>query len=422
MNTQNVVWLTEIMSNKIKILNNFSGNSIGDHTWKGDTLTYTLSQEPIVDVDYEMHDYNLHFIFGLRNMSSQILSINININTAKTIPVPEIIYSSQTSNSITQAISSAVTKVKGGYTFKVVLQPKSDSYFSNTIWNSLEYLSQQFTNIAHRHNLTIINYGTSYNGHPLRAYQLFQSRKSNLPLIYFSSGSHPAEGDTIACQAIMEHLVNSDCYLTNKADVVIIPILNPDGFQEGNNGCNSNGINFFWDFQKDNEILCPEAHFLWELFKKNPPNLYIDFHAYSIQGSNKIFGPYIKPTILHSGSNTKHLANKLANALETIPNSKSQLMLSPSSLPFKLTREFNTITFAKYHLHQNMGVNGMKKNSILVARKILDTISYGDLTSQILKPYGKFSRPILDSVTQFLFMQRYYLPKKIKYLIRTILS
>ena len=92
-------------------------------------------------------------------------------------------------------------------------------------------------------------------------------------------------------------------------------------------------------------------------------------------------------------------------------------MFSPSSMPHKITQEFNTITFAKYHLHQEMGESGMRRTALLVMEKIMDAIDPSQLQNQILNPYGPLNKTIVDSFLQKCFMGRYYLPKYVKKLL-----
>ena len=89
-------------------------------------------------------------------------------------------------------------------------------------------------------------------------------------------------------------------------------------------------------------------------------------------------------------------------------------MFSPSSMPHKITQEFNTITFAKYHLHQGMGESGMRGTALLAIQKIMDAIDPSQLQDQILSPYGSLNKTIIDNFFQKCFIGRYYLPKAIK--------
>ena len=88
-------------------------------------------------------------------------------------------------------------------------------------------------------------------------------------------------------------------------------------------------------------------------------------------------------------------------------------------MPHKITQEFNTITFAKYHLHQAMGKQGMSDTALLVMQRIIDAIDPSQLQNQIFHPHGPLKKPIRDKFKQKCFMYRYYLPKTIKKLFRS---
>ena len=403
-------------TSNITVLNNFSGSSIGEWQLEGNTLTLQLAQEPIVHADYEAHNYNVHFTFGLKNNTKSIQTIKIIIQTDMQHITPNTIYLSDSSWNITDRGISTVQALDEGYTFPVTLPPSSCTYLSNTMWHSLDYIEDEFSEYSNNQKIRTLTYGRSYDNHPLQAYKFFKSRNHDVPLIIVSSGSHPKEGDSIATQAIAKHLIQDSCQLLEKADIILIPVLNPDGFVNGLNGCNSKGINFFWDFQNKNPQKCPEAYHFWEFLKEFPPNIYIDFHAYSTQGPEKQFGPYLKPSVLYCGTSTKRSATKLADILQTIPGSKSQFMFAPSSMPYKISKEFNSITFAKYHLHQDMGKQGMEKNALTVLSEIINSLEADELKHQILKPYGSLRKSYCAKIKQHLYINRHYLLKKLKHM------
>ena len=403
----------------MRIIDSFEGKSIDSYYWDGDTVICKIAEEPLVKVDNEIHNYNLHFVIGITNDGVDNNSIEIVIDSHPEFKhiVPNRIYSSNSLNSVFVPEDISIKHHKLGYTFRITIPSESTIYISNTMWNPLTRINKYFGNLVNNSDIDTINYGTSARNNPLIAYKLFQIRDLKKPLILITFGFHPAEGDSIATESIAEFLLHESHPHINQYDFLIIPIVNPDGFQAGLNGCNSNGINFFWDFQNHNPDDCPEAYYLWELLKQFPPNIYIDFHSYSIQGDSKTFGPYLKPPILYTGRSTKKSAIKLASLLQTIPGSKSQSMFAPSTLSYKITKEFNTITFAKYHLHQDMGQQGMQKNAVLVLEKILDSIEPMELRNQILYPYGPLRKSIIDKIIQTSFVKRYYVPKAIKTLI-----
>tara|TARA_A100001037_G_C15151051_1_gene639242 strand:+ start:705 stop:1940 length:1236 start_codon:yes stop_codon:yes gene_type:complete len=401
----------------IELLVDYDGASLGAYSEEGTSLTCALSEEPLVDIDYEIHDYNLHFNFGLSNHSEEHKQIKVIIQQTDKKPIPDAIWSSTSPSNCFLESKVEVTKCPAGYAFTVDLPPMSKRYFSNTMWKPLKNITLKFDEYVKSNYIHKLNYGKSVLGHDLNAFTLYSKRNEKLPLICISSGIHPAEGDTISTVAITEWLLNEGNHHNSAFDFMIIPVLNPDGFISGKNGCNHNGVNFFWDFQKYNIQACPEAHYLWNLFQTSPPNIYIDFHSYTTQGQSKQFGPYLKNPVLYTSKNTRHISLELSKELEKIPNSRSQILLSPASLPYNMTKEFNTITFAKYHLHQGYGINHMRDLSVEVIEKIIKS-SYGcDFTTQILQPYGPLKRTFNEIIKQTLYVQRYYLPKKLKRLL-----
>ena len=397
----------------ISIVKQHEGHSLGSYRWSNNNLICNLQMEPLVYIDYEIHDYNLHFNFGLQNNTEQAEQVTITmLQTNK--PVPQIIWQSDSPNHRFTKSSLIIEPIPEGYKFDINIPGYGVIYLSNTMWSPLTPINQRFHELEKANLLESIKYGLSANQQDLMAYKLFGKRDLSRPLICISSGSHPAEGDTIATIAIAEWLTTSGHQYTDIFDIIIVPILNPDGFIIGTNGCNTNGINFFWEFLNNEPEICPEAYYFWEFLKEFPPNVYIDFHSYSTQGKSKTFGPYVKPSALYCGSSVKDAAQKLARSLQTIPGSKAQTMFSPSSMPHKITQEFNTITFAKYHLHQGMGESGMRGTALLAIQKIMDAIDPSQLQDQILSPYGSLNKTIIDNFFQKCFIGRYYLPKAIK--------
>lgn len=398
------------------ILSDFSGSSIRDPKFLAQDLICKLKLEPLVTADNETHDYNLHFNFGIQNNSKQLKTINIIIDLEEQHLnlKPKTIY---TSPSPTHQYCESKTNVlpnELGYQFEIKIDPESCLYISNTLWNPIDAINKTFESLCQQEPLHVIDYGTSCNGNKLSAYKTFQDRDLNKPLILITSGFHPTEGDTTATEAIAKWLLTTGKDNTKNVDFVIIPVVNPDGFTSGYNGCNTSGINLFWDFQNYNLKSCPEAYYLWEFIKQFPPNIYLDFHAYSIQGKQKKIGPYFKPEIFYFGKLTKEYASKMLKSLESLPGNKSQKLYAPSTLAYKITKTFNTITFAKYHLHQDLGIHGLQQLAINVVQNIVHTLNHCDLHDQILRPYGSRHKPYKDILSQMLYTCRYSLPKQLK--------
>ena len=69
----------------ISIIKQHEGHLLGKHKWSGSKLICDLQVEPLVDIDYESHDYNLHFNFGLHNHSEEAKTITVIIKVKAVI-------------------------------------------------------------------------------------------------------------------------------------------------------------------------------------------------------------------------------------------------------------------------------------------------------------------------------------------------
>ena len=165
---------------------------------------------------------------------------------------------------------------------------------------------------------------------------------------------------------------------------------------------------------------CPEAFHLWNLIKTNPPVVYVDFHSYSVQGARKLPGPYVKPEQFYWGRGAKELARHIARRLDAMPGTRPQRLMAPSTLAYKITREMNTITFAKYHLHQDLGRDQMKKMAVRALGDILDVLAdKSDLAGELLlRPYGRLGKDAVGRLIQSAYRTRYMLPRKVRSKIR----
>ena len=84
----------------IDVITTFHGSSIGKYEWRNDSLICELSKEPIVHADYEIHNYNLHFILGIKNKSETVQSFQIIIKTDNKAVKPSTIYTSDSFDNI----------------------------------------------------------------------------------------------------------------------------------------------------------------------------------------------------------------------------------------------------------------------------------------------------------------------------------
>ena len=108
----------------ISIIKQHEGHLLGKHKWSGSKLICDLQVEPLVDIDYESHDYNLHFNFGLHNHSEEAKTITvIMLQTNK--PVPETIWQAYTPYESFQKSAITIETILEGYKFDVTIDSHS---------------------------------------------------------------------------------------------------------------------------------------------------------------------------------------------------------------------------------------------------------------------------------------------------------
>ncbi len=415
----------------IEIIENFEGASIGKYHIRGNKVFATLREEPLVKKDGFVHDYNWHFVFGLRNNSKHSKEIEIFINCDKknNLKYKSYILGQQNVNSDFYPLTNieAYTDTFKKYYIKVVLLEKETLYTSNTFFRSLKLLYNIFANFSKNLYCTIEPYGKSFEGRDLLAYvysdgEILDNYK---PTFAITSGFHPMEADTFATEAIMGSL-NTDerKRLLKYFNFIIIPIVNPDGFSHGYNGCNVKGINLYWDFKEKDKTNAPEAHYLWRYFLKIQPSVYLDFHSYTFQLHRKKASPYIKPLFFYRGEEIKYLVKLINKELISLHNGhylSGDLTYAPSTLSYKLTDKFNTITYAKYHLHTRDGKEEFMNKGVKIVKKIsqsLITNNFHDKNKLLAYPYGQVRSNIKDIIRRKL---RIFWIFKIKVLIKRIL-
>ena len=97
------------------------------------------------------------------------------------------------------------------------------------------------------------------------------------------------------------------------------------------------------------------------------------------------------------------LLTELTTELSAVANTRQQLLFARSTLAFQ--GEINTITFAKYHLHQDHGADGMKGLAVDVVKRVMcilaqDRISASEL---LIKPYGNVRKGVYRRIEQFAY-------------------
>ena len=134
----------------IKIIDSFEGRSIDSYHWNGETLICKISEEPLVSIDNETHNYNLHFVIGITNDSVDNHEIEIVINSHPEFKhiIPNKIYSSTSLNNTFSPENTLIDHHKLGYKFNISVPSKSVLYISNTMWNPLTRINSYFDNLV----------------------------------------------------------------------------------------------------------------------------------------------------------------------------------------------------------------------------------------------------------------------------------
>lgn len=402
----------------IEVLDSFLGASLGTHHLADRHLSAGLREEPLVRRDGIVHDYSWHFVFGLKNNSDKPEEVTVSINCQGPEGLPykahilgqhEILHDFYPLNDV-----RALTDTFKKYFISLVLKPGETRYLSNTYFRSLNLVTSLFKGLSQASPaVKTIVYGKSVEGRDLAAYVYGdpESGSDARPTIVVTSGFHPMEADTFATEAIMEYLDGPDgVALLNHFDFVIIPLVNPDGFHHGYNGCNAKGINLYWDFREKDKVRAPESYYLWDYLCRVRPSVYIDFHSYTFQLHRKSDGPYLKPLYFYRGKEIQNLVRAVNHELKALHQGRysgGDLTCTPSSLPYKLTKKFNTITYAKYHLHIGAGKEGFKNKAVTIVKTIARQMQAHQIFDEkriLAAPYGTAKGRLKDFLKRNLRM------------------
>lgn len=401
------------MNDKILVIREFKGSCIGESNYHNSKLSFQLFQEPLVYVDGNIYDYNIHFVFGIKNVSSETVNIEVcsdDHSSCIRTPFQSNLYVSENPDvEFCNILPILQTDGYKWHSFRLTLQAGQTKYVANTLWRPYAYLSSRFDFLAKQCNFKKIIFGKSIEGRDLIAYQspLNNYDSTERPTLLVTSGMHPMEPDTLGTEALLEKFSNTQDLL-HHANVIIVPIANPDGFVHGYNGCNAAGINILWDFQFKNPQQCPEATALWDLIKRTRPWVYIDFHCYTFHKHLKVPGPYFKPSCFYYGKAAQDCARQIEQTLNQIPGTRPLYPYAPSSSFYRLTKEMNLVTIAKYHLHLDLGKQGCKDLAWDIFNRVCNALNQGTWNRDdiLLKPYGKQRRRLGDTMYQWKFLLR----------------
>jgi hypothetical protein len=104
---------------------------------------------------------------------------------------------------------------------------------------------------------------------------------------------------------------------------------------------------------------------------------------------------YIKPTKFYRNYQVKRVVGLINEKLGFLHKGHlfaGQLTYAPSTLAYKLTKKFNTITYAKYHLHTAEGRDCFKSIPVEIIRIITSCLTGGNLLNRddiLLYPEGR---------------------------------
>jgi len=377
----------------------------------GNTVYARLRQESMTRADWTTHDYNVHFLISLKNEgpTEEAVEILVNCEDYDTLPdtIPMIYHAEALAGPWKRAELDSRTDGKKQYAIKVSMNGGEECHLANTLPRPLYEIVASIQKLGKRENIRLFEYGKSQQGRPLLATEI---GANNATPILITSGFHPPEPDTLATLSIIDWASSPAGRDQLKGyRLVVIPLANPDGYALGSQGSNAAGINMYWQFAHELPDECPEATALWELAKTLRPRGYIDFHCYTFQ-LKKNPGPYTRPLQFYADPSARIAASSLYESLGNLPGVTSVTGFStyaPRTLGSMLTKLYQTVTLAKYHLHLKQGPDDLRAHGIEVLRLLLTSLStaniYGPATethksSSVLclrEIWGGFLRPQL---------------------------
>ncbi|MCF8031891.1 MAG: hypothetical protein K9K66_00125 [Desulfarculaceae bacterium] len=382
----------------LELITDFDGANLGGGSVRGNRVLAKVRRDPITRADGSTHDYNYHFIFGLRNLGDAPLSVEVCLECEGPDGLEQtpLVYATP---ALDQDFAPAVFPARGDGARRTWLQPTlpphGELYLANTFPRRPEALLAGLDDLAAQGGARRGVYGQSLQGRDLTAYYYPAAQGPRQACVFITSGFHPPEPDTLASEAVMAWLASDQAAeARQKLSFCLAPVANPDGFFLGAQGHNAAGVNFYWEFQPKQEERIPEAAALWALAKRLQPSLYFDFHAYTFQGAAKQAGPYLKPLWFYRGDTVRGLAQDMETRLLELTGGGCMRGASPlarSTLQARLTTRYNTVTFAKYHLHLAQGVPACREHGCQVVSRCVQAMLDADLIrrDQVLaRPWG----------------------------------
>lgn len=399
----------------IEIESRYSGSMIGDYRISENKIYATLKSEGLSCVDGLCHDYNWHFAFGIKNTSKQQIEVEIYINchSEDEVPdIPPIIYSSDSVNGEYGVIDlvSSKTDTYRKYFLRVEVPVGKTVYIANFYFRAYEKLHPYFNKIVVDTRFEKHIYGKSADQHDLVVYKFKPDEKSSglkRPSILITSGFHFPEQDTIATEAILEYLVQEQhLEKYRNFNIYIIPLVNPDGYIHGFNGCNTAGINLYWNFITNQKEKAPETYHLWNLIiDEIKPDVFFDFHSYTFQLHRKHASCYMKHPRLYKNGRVRRMVKSVNMQIKSECDDliyKGLMTYAPSTLGMRLIKKFNTISYAKFHIHFS---DGTAKSKSIALNSVLHAMD--EYNHSLLNDAGQSGTNIFDTLYRKLILNLY---------------
>ena len=389
------------LSPSIAVRTDFAGASLDVQRVHETAGIARLREEEICYADGARYDYNWHFAFAVENLSAAPLTAEVLINCEDSSQLPPdralLFGSSSPAEEFSQIDIESRTDAKKSYAVWIPLGANEIRYIANYLFRPYDYLVDVFDRLGQAGGASRTVIGHTVEGRELVAYGYTRAPRhgARRAAIVMTSGVHPPEPDTLGSQGIMEYLATpAAADVREHVDLHLVPLMNPDGFVHGYNGCNAHQINFYWRFDTQNAERCPEAYHLWRYLEGVAPIVYFDWHGYTFQRGAKHAAPYIKPVVLHAGRVVRRLVRRVNQRVIRVaggPPTTGFLTYAPSTLAAQVTSKFNTLTFAKYHLELRLGIAKNKQLAVDSLRAVVDTLSaegFLDPALILKEPYG----------------------------------
>jgi len=367
----------------ITVLADGPGPRAADVRVEGTRVLCAVPREPVTRADWTSHDYNVHFCLSLRNDGPET-DVEILVGGAGWDGLPDtapLLFAAERADGPWRRLDApARTDLRTRYALRIRLPAGGVLHVANTVPRSGDRLAAAYDRLGAAAGAERRVYGRSVEGRELVAHLL--GDPGRLPTLLVTSGFHPPEPDTLATEAVLGWLAAPEAEaLRRRFAVVVAPLCNPDGFARWAQGSNASGINLYWRFAHDMPDACPEAAALWRLASEAAPRGYLDFHCYTFQ-LGKRPGPYLKPDWHYADPRARAASAAIRRAFAGWPGTKVVRgfpTYAPRTLGAMLTRAFDTVTMAKYHLHLDEGEDGCRAHGLRAFRVLADALAASGL-------------------------------------------